>query len=353
MRRASGSSRRTIYGTSCGSPPQDAEGRVYLSAARFDGEDAGQFEYHGTRSDDPNDIYPHEHRRELRANRVVAAWLAHDDSSALNTRNVRVKTDRPAATSATTCTTLAQFWGARPGSPSRPPAITSTTSRRSCSLTRLFTARSGDAEGSPRQEAGGHPPVGRLCSKAPRSMPERWKANYPNPAFSNMQPDDAFWGARLVSRFSDEAIQAIVASAGYDDPEAVRYLVSTLIQPPGHHRRHWLNGVNPVVDVSLSPEATLTFSNAAVAAGVATEGRYTIAWARFDNNTGASERIAVEKTAAPRGTAPAVLLSNATYIAATIWSEHPNHPGWAEPVRVYFRKDGEAWKTVGLYRRPD
>ena len=37
---------------------RDADGRVYMSAARYEGEDVGHFEYHGTRSDDPNDIYP-------------------------------------------------------------------------------------------------------------------------------------------------------------------------------------------------------------------------------------------------------------------------------------------------------
>ena len=70
---------------------RDREGRVYMSATRFlEGEALGNFEYHGTRSDDPNDIHPHEHRRELRANRVFCAWLAHDDSRAINTLNLLV-----------------------------------------------------------------------------------------------------------------------------------------------------------------------------------------------------------------------------------------------------------------------
>ena len=111
-----------------------------------------------------------------------------------------------------------------------------------------------------------------------------------------------------------------------------------------------MNGVNPIVDVSLSSTGTLTFSNAAVAARVATHGLYTIAWATFDNASGASERVAVEKQTEPGGAAPAVLLSKADYIEATIWSEHPEHPGWAMPIRAYFRREGAAWKTVGLYR---
>ena len=65
-----------------------ADGTYRVVASKgISGKDVGPFRYYGTRPDDPNDIHPHEHRRELRAMRVFGAWLNHDDSRAINTRD--------------------------------------------------------------------------------------------------------------------------------------------------------------------------------------------------------------------------------------------------------------------------
>lgn len=154
-----------------------------------------------------------------------------------------------------------------------------------------------------------------------------------------------------MSRFSNEAIQAIVASAGYDDPEAVGYLARTLIRRHDIIARVWLNGVNPIVDASLSPAGVLTFTNAAVAARVATHGTYAIEWGRFDNTTGEIESLGSETRNEPGGSAPANALATTEYLVATISSAHSDQPGWSQPVRVYFRKQAGAWTTVGLVRQ--
>src|SRR5262245_17233917 len=56
----------------------------------------GPYQLYGTRSDDPNDIVPHEHRRDLRGLSVFAAWLNHTRLDALHTFDVVVQPENSA-----------------------------------------------------------------------------------------------------------------------------------------------------------------------------------------------------------------------------------------------------------------
>src|SRR5688500_3503233 len=44
------------------------------------------------------------------------------------------------------------------------------------------------------------PSIGRL--EGDSFDPLAWRPEYPNPAFDNLRPVDAFWAARIVARFS-------------------------------------------------------------------------------------------------------------------------------------------------------
>src|SRR5439155_2318704 len=65
---------------------RNADGRYRVVASlSVEGRPLGPFQYSGTRPDDPNDVVPHEHRRELRALRVFGAWTNLTDLKASNT----------------------------------------------------------------------------------------------------------------------------------------------------------------------------------------------------------------------------------------------------------------------------
>ena len=70
---------------------RNADGTYRVAAGRvLPGKILGGFRYAGTRPDDPNDIVPHEHRRELRALRVFGAWTNLTDLKAGNTLDTLV-----------------------------------------------------------------------------------------------------------------------------------------------------------------------------------------------------------------------------------------------------------------------
>jgi hypothetical protein len=65
------------------------DGLVRMVASEWlPGKPLGPYRYEGTRDDDPNDVIPHEDRRDVRAGRLVAAWLNHFDSREQNTMDV-------------------------------------------------------------------------------------------------------------------------------------------------------------------------------------------------------------------------------------------------------------------------
>ncbi len=182
--------------------------------------------------------------------------------------------------------------------------------------------------------------------------PVAWRPEYPNPAFDNMRADDAFWGAHLVQKFSDEAIRSVVAKAQYSEPGAAEYVSATLIKRRNKVVATWLTGVNPIVKPRLDSNGSLSFTNAAVIAGVATPpASYMLSWSRFDNvidaDVGPTEET---RSTQPRVAAPASVLRGADFVSVAIQTIHPDFPHWEQPVKVYFRRSAEGWEAVGLER---
>lgn len=327
---------------------QSADGSYRVLASKaVEGKVLGPFRYYGTRPDDPNDVFAHEHRRELRAMRVFAAWLNHDESRSINSldslvgRNGRrtvkhflldfgstlgsgtIQAQRPRAGNE-------YLWEARPT---------------------LLTMVTLGLYVRPwiRVKYPDMPSVGHF--EGAFFQPQYWKPEYPNPAFDNARADDLFWAARRVAAFPDKGIRAAVGMGKYSDKAAELFLGDVIIVRRDKVARYYLNITNPVVDFAIDGTGRMTFRNAAVDLKFASPGaEYRIRWARFDNATGEAQAVGSEVVTKELTALVPSEIRDAPYIRAIVTSHHPEQPNWVHPAHVFFRKQGDAWKLVGLER---
>jgi hypothetical protein len=324
----------------------DGTYRVIASKA-VEGKPLGPFRYYGTRPDDPNDVFPHEHRRELRGMRVFAAWLNHDDSRSINSQDALVERNGRKGLrhylidfGSTLGSGSTQAQKPRAGNEyiweARPTFLTM--------VTLGFYVRPWIKVEYPPMAS-----VGRF--EGAFFQPQYWKPEYPNPAFDNARADDLFWAARRVAAFSDESIRAAVAKGQYSNKAAELYLGDVIIVRRDKVARHYLNVTNPLVDFAIDADGRMTFHNAAVDLKFAAPAEeYRIRWSRFDNTGGNAEAVGDEVIAKEPAAVMPRELRSADYVRAIVTSHHPQQPNWVHPVHVFFRKQGDAWKTVGLER---
>jgi len=322
-----------------------------IAARALPGTPLGGFRYYGTRPDDPNDIVPHEHRRELRALQVFGAWTNLVDMKAGNTLDVLVT-----GANGKRVRHYLQDVGSTFGSGANGPREYDEgwehlyegdlVWKRFATLGFFFKPW----QTAPYEDV---PAIGRFEGDV--FDPLTWKPRVTTAALRHAQPDDLFWAARRVAAFSDDQVRAAVMTAKYTDPAADRHLSDVLIKRRDRIAAAYLPAVNPVVNFALSAAGVLTFENAAVSAGVAHEpSRYHLTWSIFDNNTGKTTPlgetdVAPGEAAAGPGQLPAVAGS---FVQIGVSATSPDHQAWAVPVHVYFRRAANNWTIVGLDRTP-
>ena len=330
---------------------RNADGSYRVAASRLvPGRVVGHFKDEGTRNDDPNDIVPHEHRRELRALQVFGAWTNLVDIKANNTLDTVVADDGRAVVRH-----YLQDVGSTFGIGANGPHdydegyehIYDGDALVRRMLTLGFYTRPWQTEAKYER----HRAIGRF--EAATFEPRTWRSRLPAAALLHAGDDDAFWAARRVAAFTDEMIRAAVATAEFSDPSAAKYLTEVLIARRDKVARAYLPAVNPLVDFALTGEGTLTFANAAVDARVADgPAGYRASWALFDNTTGATRPIGDETTGAGLHVrAPSALPTTVgTYLRVEVAAVGASEPRWAVPVQVTFRRSSRGWQLVGVDR---
>jgi hypothetical protein len=204
-----------------------------------------------------------------------------------------------------------------------------------------------------------HPAVGNL--EADYYQPWLWKPPIGNPAFQLADAADVFWAARIVSRFDDEAIRAVVSTAKISDPEAEELLAEILIKRRDKTVAWFLTRTNPLDGFQLQQDASglrLLFENAAEQSGVAPPGStFRSRWFRIDNRSGSRTPAGDEETTSePSLTVPEDAWGppdghGLRYATVEISAHHPRYLHWAWPLTVTLRLAGDGPEVVGI-RRP-
>jgi hypothetical protein len=328
----------------------DGSYRVIASKA-LEGRPVGGFRFYETRSDDPNDVVAHEHRRELRAYGTYAAWVNHVDSKSINTLDTVVEQDGKQVVRHH----LLDF-GSTIGSAGVYPR-------------EAFEGWEYLVEG--KKTLAGMPTFGfyvknwrtiplyrsRSVGAFPRDNsgwdPERWKPRYANSAFRSARLDDKFWAARRLQAFTNEMLTSVVGVGQFNDPPSEAALARFLIERRDAIIRRYLPAVNPIVDVSLGSNGQLTFKNAALDADVAAApSEYVVQWQQFDNATGEVKSIAQTSAAGTSIEAPKNLPeAQGSYIRAEIAAKG-GLGSWADPAHAYFVREAAGWRLVGFERVP-
>ncbi|MFC2172835.1 hypothetical protein ACFLU6_09420 [Acidobacteriota bacterium] len=319
--------------------PVDEEGTYRAVASKFlNGKPLGPFRYYGTRPDDGNDIIPHEHRRELRALRVLAAWLNHDDSRAINSLDMLVK-ERGRQFVRHHLIDFGSTLGSgsvvaqkrRPGNEYKFEIKPTLASMASFGIWLRPWVNVAYPD---------YPSIGRI--ECDFFDPVQWKPEYPNPAFKRCDRADSFWAANLVMSFTDDEIRAIVSQAEFTDPAAEEYLANVLIKRRDRIGRAYLFLGGGLGRFRISSHYLVFVDLLAEYGFDSLAADRHVTWQEFDNQTGEPGKILRE-----RGESYFKVLipfSKAEYILARI--ETPERG----TTTVFLQKAGKRRSVAGIRR---
>jgi hypothetical protein len=310
--------------------PLDKEGR-YRGMASFSiaGELIGPRRYYGMRTDDPNDIVPHENRRDLRGLYVFLAWLNHTDAKSDQSMDAVVE-ENGLRYVKHYLLDFGDIMGSDSDSPKDPwrghvyafefkPALVQFASL-GMYIPHWETAHYPDI-----------PAIGNFDSKS--FDPEHWRTNYPVPPFGLRTPGDTYWAAKKLMALSDEAIRAVVKTGQYSDSPAVDWATRCLIERRDKVGRAFFSDVLPLDNFKVQ-NGELAFEDLAVKYHFASPRSYAIQWSVFDNSSGVKTPIAgASGITLPR--------SNAPFLAADIHGDDAK-----KTVTVYLR----GGQVVGVNR---
>jgi hypothetical protein len=171
-----------------------------------------------------------------------------------------------------------------------------------------------------------------------------------------MTPRDAFWAAKILMRFTPQDLLAIVQSGQFSNPDHETYFHAVLVERQRKTGAAGLNLLNPLDEFEVAADG-LRFANLSERYGFATSGTtYDVSWSAFDNAAGRATEV-LRRLTTTVSTIPLPRMDpdadGNRLLLAEIVSRHPDHPAWAQPVRVYLRWGGTRYDVIAIERESE
>ena len=222
---------------------QATDGNWRALASRFlDGAPVGPFDWRGRRKDDANDRIDHEHRRELRAFRMFAAWLCHYDTKQGNSLDMYVEEDGRRFVRHYFIDFASSLGSGALGP--IPPACDEYSFDVALVLGRTLALGLWEDPWRRVTRPPDLPAVGYFQSE--EFHPMAFRPFEPNAAFANFTDHDGYWAAKIISAFTDEHLRAAVAEGRYTNPAAAEWIARVLAERRDIIARYFFDRVPPL-----------------------------------------------------------------------------------------------------------
>jgi len=301
----------------------------------------GGFSAEGVRHDDVNDVVPHQHRRELRGLRVLAAWTNHTDMKEDNTLDMYIEDGGKKYLRHY----LVDFGEALGGHGAE-------KLRKEDGYEHFF-----DWEHQPKalftfglhdRHWEGLKPTGFIALGWFGSDvdwdPKTWREAYPWFPFMEMDRTDAFWAAKIIVKFTREHIQAIVAQAQFSEPGANQYLVDVMEKRKLAIGRTYLEALSPLDDFEVNGDK-LCATDVGVRHGIV---RYGVL-ERLDDDGEVAESVEILNRYANDARACVKIPTGAGYAVVKLRSRRGDTV--KPPLEVHLKTGPDA-RVLGLIRDP-
>ncbi len=299
----------------------------------------GPYQFYGTRTDDPNDVIAHEHRRDLRGLHAISAWLANNGINAVQTMDALVE-EKGVPFIRHAWVDFSMLLGSGfEDVKTRPRRLRAPLDARR-RHSRILVGMGIYSPAWQRAQYPGIRSVGLFESKV--FDPSKWLPTTDLAALANHLPDDDYWAAKQILAFTDEDLKAVVKAAQYTDPRAEEWVAQTLIERRDKVVRYYLDRVLPLENFRIE-NGVLRFDDLAVQRGLRSPQNYSVQWSGFRNLQ--KDHLALQEANSFQVPERAASAEAGSYYAARISADVPG-----KTLTVYLRKEETGLKAVGIER---